>query len=285
MALPGGVVTFVFSDIEGSTKLWESDPEGMRISLSHHDEIVRSIVEAANGSVFKHTGDGFGAAFDSATAGLEAAARVAAALTDGDWEGPALTCRMAVHSGDAEPTDGDYFGTTVTRTARLMDAGNGGQILVSEATRRLLGDGQPSGDALESLRTFTAMPGDFADGWREWHTGMAHLQLGDVDQAVAGFAAPGAYDPDLPTAYDRANVGWFWSIVAERRGEHRTAAVLLGFAEALSEKASVRLKAFDQRLVEESRSAVLEALGENAYGELIEQGARMAWEDLPLVHR
>jgi class 3 adenylate cyclase len=125
MALPGGVVTFVFSDIEGSTKLWESDPDGMRISLSHHDEVVRSIVEAANGAVFKHTGDGFGAAFDSVTAGLEAAARVAAALANGDWEGPALTCRMAVHSGDAEPTDGDYFGTTVTRTARLMDAGNG----------------------------------------------------------------------------------------------------------------------------------------------------------------
>jgi predicted ATPase/class 3 adenylate cyclase len=922
MALPGGVVTFVFSDIEGSTKLWESDPDGMRISLSHHDEVVRSIVEAANGTVFKHTGDGFGAAFDSVTAGLEAAARVAAALANGDWEGPALTCRMAVHSGDAEPTDGDYFGTTVTRTARLMDAGNGGQILVSEATQRLLGDGRSAGmslvdagehrlkdlgeptriyrlmgagaddprrlrtleraphnlplqlstfigrqeqikevtdlvrhsrlvtltgiggvgktrlslqvaaellaefdhgawfielaplteagflaetiasalnvphdptvtaearlmrflpdrrallvidncehliddvaalvdsllgrcpdlhvlatsreglavsgevlwrvpslrvdddgaaielfaerarlvqpsftvnddnvtavadlcvrldgiplaielatarlkmlsvdqiaqhlndrfrlltggsrtaverqrtlrammdwsydllsdqerallrrlsvfydgftyeaaeevwsggtlaryevldllrrlveasvvtfdadprpryrlletvrqyaldklvdaeeadetrlrhaehfratsrqvdaslhtsrleamepatddlgnfraamawsleagegllalelasnlrtyfwnrvmyresfrwltsaldlvgddssslvhvgtayaltdamnigagastlamagrarrileqstddlargllanalanvemhtddvrradnlfaeatlllrkakdprwfgpvqnrcltswlmnsreseqeilslvedavdegtpirarvvrttfkalgenfeevialteerspadewestmllllrifaerasghpeDALESLRKFTAMPGDFADGWREWHTGMAHLQLGDVDQAVAGFAAPGAYDPDLPTAYDRANVAWFWSIVAERRGEHRTAAVLLGFAEALSEKASVRLKAFDQRLVEESRSAILEALGENAYGELIEQGAMMAWKDLPLVHR
>ncbi|HUP15776.1 MAG TPA: adenylate/guanylate cyclase domain-containing protein [Acidimicrobiia bacterium] len=148
MTLPGGVVTFVFSDIEGSTKLWESDPAGMRVSLAHHDETVRSIVEAANGSVFKHTGDGFGAAFDSVTAGLEAAARVAAALANEDWEGPALTCRIGVHSGEAEPTDGDYFGATVTRTARIMDAGNGGQILVSEAARRLLGDRLPAGMSL-----------------------------------------------------------------------------------------------------------------------------------------
>ena len=70
MTLPSGVVTFVFSDIEGSTKLWESDPDGMRVSLAHHDEIVRSIVEAASGTVFKYTGDGFSAAFDSVTAGL-----------------------------------------------------------------------------------------------------------------------------------------------------------------------------------------------------------------------
>ena len=80
MTLPSGVVTFVFSDIEGSTKLWESGPDGMRASLARHDEIVRSIVEAAKGSVFKHTGDGFGAAFDSVRAGVEAAAGIAAAL-------------------------------------------------------------------------------------------------------------------------------------------------------------------------------------------------------------
>ncbi|MGZ5385733.1 MAG: ATP-binding protein, partial [Acidimicrobiia bacterium] len=79
--------------------------------------------------------------------------------------------------------------------------------------------GRPE-DALESIRKLTAMPGDFADGWRGWHTGMAHLQLGDLDKAIGGFAAPGAYDPDLPTVYDRANVAWFWSIVAGRRDEH-----------------------------------------------------------------
>lgn len=94
-----------------------------------------------------------------------------------------------------------------------------------------------------------------------------------------------AYDPDLPTIYDRANVVWFWSIVAERRGEHGSAAVLLGFADALSEKTSVRLKAFDLQLVEASRSALSKALGEKAFGDLLGQGATMAWEDLPLVHQ
>lgn len=148
MSLPSGVVTFVFSDIEGSTLLWESDPDGMRSSLARHDEIVRNVVEAAGGTIFKHTGDGFGAAFDSVTAGLEAAARVAGGLAHEPWEGPPLRCRIGVHTGEAEPRDGDYFGATVTRTARLMDAGNGGQILVSEAARRLLGGGPPAGMSL-----------------------------------------------------------------------------------------------------------------------------------------
>jgi predicted ATPase/class 3 adenylate cyclase len=139
MSLPSGVVTFVFSDIEGSTKLWESDPDGMRASLALHDEMARSTVAGAGGVVFKHTGDGFAAAFESVNAGIEAAVRFAAAVSRGKWPGPRLTCRIGVHAGDAEPTEGDYFGTTVTRTARIMDAGNGGQILVSEAARVLLG--------------------------------------------------------------------------------------------------------------------------------------------------
>lgn len=145
VSLPSGVVTFVFSDIEGSTRLWESEPGGMAVSLARHDEIVRDIVGAHGGSVFKHTGDGFGSAFESVTAGLAAAAAVAAGLADEPWKGPALSCRIGVHSGEAEPRDDDYFGPTVTRTARLMDAGNGGQILVSEATRRLVGDHPPPG--------------------------------------------------------------------------------------------------------------------------------------------
>lgn len=139
------MVTFVFSDIEGSTRLWESDQEGMAVSLARHDEIVREVVASHRGTVFKHTGDGIGAVFDSVTAGLAAAAEVAAGLADELWTGPVLSCRIGVHSGEAEPRDGDYFGPTVTRTARLMDAGNGGQILVSEATRRLAGQYTPPG--------------------------------------------------------------------------------------------------------------------------------------------
>lgn len=145
MDIPNGVVTFVFSDIEGSTRLWESDPDGMSRSLTRHDEIVRGVVEEQGGVLFKHTGDGFGAAFGSATSGVTAAAGVAAALAAERWEGPSLACRIGVHTGEAEPRDGDYFGPTVTRTARLMDAGNGGQIVVSETTRRLIADRAPTG--------------------------------------------------------------------------------------------------------------------------------------------
>jgi predicted ATPase/class 3 adenylate cyclase len=148
MNLPTGVVTFVFSDIEGSTRLWEEDPTGMAQSLARHDEIVRSVIDAAGGTVFKHTGDGFGAAFESVTAGVEAAAQIAASFASEPWQGPRLRSRIGVHSGEAEPRDGDYFGATVTRTARLMDAGNGGQILISEASRQLLGGRVPDGMSL-----------------------------------------------------------------------------------------------------------------------------------------
>ncbi|TFH17476.1 MAG: adenylate/guanylate cyclase domain-containing protein, partial [Acidimicrobiales bacterium] len=132
MGLPSGVVTFMFSDIEGSTRLWESDPSGMRRSLARHDEIFRVHVADAGGHVFKHTGDGFAAAFESGSAGMAAAASVAAALASEPWEGPALKVRIGLNSGEAEPVDGDYFGSTITRSARVMDAGSGGQVIVSD---------------------------------------------------------------------------------------------------------------------------------------------------------
>ncbi len=148
MGLPSGVVTFMFSDIEGSTRLWESDPSGMRRSLARHDEIFRDHVASAGGRVFKHTGDGFAAAFESGSAGLAAAATVSAALASEPWEGPPLKVRIGLNSGEAEPVDGDYFGSTITRSARVMDAGNGGQIIVSDMARQLVGDQVPAGAVL-----------------------------------------------------------------------------------------------------------------------------------------
>jgi predicted ATPase/class 3 adenylate cyclase len=148
MSLPSGVVTFMFSDIEGSTRLWESDPAGMRRSLARHDEMFRDHVADAGGHVFKHTGDGFAAAFESGSAGLAAAATVSAALASETWDGPPLTVRIGLNSGEAEPADGDYFGSTITRSARVMDAGNGGQIIVSDTARQLIGDQVPAGAML-----------------------------------------------------------------------------------------------------------------------------------------
>ncbi|MEX0826174.1 MAG: adenylate/guanylate cyclase domain-containing protein [Acidimicrobiia bacterium] len=147
MPLPGGVVTFVFSDIEGSTRLWESEPEAMRQSLARHDDLVSAMVEEAGGAIFKHTGDGFGAAFASVSAALESAARVAAAVAEEAWPGPSLSVRLGVHTGEAEPRGGDYFGPTVTRAARVTDAANGGQILVAESSHQLVRGVAPNGTA------------------------------------------------------------------------------------------------------------------------------------------
>lgn len=145
MSLPSGVVTFVFSDIEGSTRLWESDPEAMRRSLNRHDDLVSGMVEGAGGRIFKHTGDGFGAAFASVTSALESAARVAAAFADEAWPGPPLSIRLGVHSGEADPQSGDYFGPAVNRAARVTDAANGGQILVAESSHQLVRGIAPAG--------------------------------------------------------------------------------------------------------------------------------------------
>ena len=147
MSLPGGVVTFVFSDIEGSTRLWESDSEAMRRSLARHDDLVSSTVGQAGGAIFKHTGDGFGAAFASVSAALESAAQVAAAFAGEEWPGPPLSIRLGVHSGEAEPQSGDYFGPAVNRAARITDAANGGQILVAESSHRLVRGVPPAGTA------------------------------------------------------------------------------------------------------------------------------------------
>jgi len=145
--LPNGVVTFVFSDIEGSTRLWESDPEAMRRSLARHDELVTGLVDAAGGRIFKHTGDGFGAAFASVSAALDSAVRVAAAFADEPWPGPPLSVRLGVHSGEAEPQNGDYFGPAVNRAARVTDAANGGQILVAESAHQLVRGVPPQGSS------------------------------------------------------------------------------------------------------------------------------------------
>lgn len=151
MVLPEGAVAFLFSDIEGSTRLWESDPDGMRESLAEHDAIVRATVEAAGGHVFKHTGDGFAAAFSKASAGAAAALESARILASHQWAGPALRCRFGLHVGDATPTGGDYFGPTITRAARVMDAGNGGQVVVSRKARTIIADDLPLNSSLVDL--------------------------------------------------------------------------------------------------------------------------------------
>src|SRR4051812_5718691 len=127
---PSGTVTFLFTDIEGSTRRWEADPDAMRAALALHDELLRSVIGAHDGWLFKHTGDGVCAAFGSARDAIDAAVAAQGGL--------ALPVRMGVASGEVQERDGDYFGPTLNRVSRIMAAGHGGQVLVSDATAKSL---------------------------------------------------------------------------------------------------------------------------------------------------
>ncbi|MBN2147485.1 MAG: tetratricopeptide repeat protein [Anaerolineales bacterium] len=138
--LPIGTVTFLFTDIEGSTRLWEKHPKAMQANLARHDYLLRLIIEAHGGCVFKTVGDAFCAAFHTAPAALEAALAIQRTLLDEDWGQTPIRVRSALHTGAAQERDGDYFGPTLNRTARLLSAGHGGQILLSMAAQELARD-------------------------------------------------------------------------------------------------------------------------------------------------
>jgi predicted ATPase/class 3 adenylate cyclase len=127
---PSGVVTFLFTDIEGSTRRWEANADAMRVALAAHDEVLRTAIEGHGGSLFKHTGDGVCAAFASPRSAVDAAVAAQRELE--------LPVRMGIATGEAELRDGDYFGTVLNRAARVMTAGHGGQILLVESTASLL---------------------------------------------------------------------------------------------------------------------------------------------------
>jgi predicted ATPase/class 3 adenylate cyclase len=136
---PTGTITFLFTDIEGSTRRWQDDELGMREALARHDAVLREAVEGHGGVVFSTMGDGFAAAFESATSALAAALVAQRHLTEEAWPTSApLRVRMGVHTGEAEVRDGDYFGTAVNRAARLMSVAHGGQVVCSAATAELV---------------------------------------------------------------------------------------------------------------------------------------------------
>jgi class 3 adenylate cyclase len=141
VSVPSGTVTFLFTDIEGSTRLWQADETAMRAALSRHDGILRKTVADHDGVVFSSMGDGIAAAFASASSALNAAVGAQRLMDAEVWPTTSpIRVRMGLHTGEAEARDGDYFGTTVNRAARLMDIGHGGQVLCSSATAEILGD-------------------------------------------------------------------------------------------------------------------------------------------------
>lgn len=152
--LPTGTVTFLFTDIEGSTALWEQYPEAARAALRRHDEIIEQLVREYSGNVVRPRGEGDSrfAVFRRATDGVLAGAAIQSALHDEPWRTPApLKVRMALHTGEADLREGDYYGSDVNRCARLRSVAHGGQTLISQVTYNLVYEALPPEIELRDL--------------------------------------------------------------------------------------------------------------------------------------
>jgi class 3 adenylate cyclase len=153
-ALPTGTVTFVLTDIEGSSRLWQDHPDQMGAVIDRHDELLRSVVAANHGSFVKSKGEGDSSfsVFPRPTDAAAAAVAAQLALASEHWpDGIEIRVRAALHSGEAELRDGDYYGSAVNRCARLRTIAHGGQTICSQATAELLAESLPPGAALTDL--------------------------------------------------------------------------------------------------------------------------------------
>jgi predicted ATPase/class 3 adenylate cyclase len=139
--LASGTVTFLFTDLEGSTRLWEERPEAMRSALALHDVLVHGAIAQHDGHLVKSTGDGVFAVFERAQDAVAAAVAAQVGLGGADWpDGLALRARMGMHSGQASERDGDYFGPDVNRAVRVTSSAHGGQIVCSASVATFVGD-------------------------------------------------------------------------------------------------------------------------------------------------
>jgi len=153
---PTGTVTFLFTDIEGSTHLWEHQPEAMKRAHARHETILRQSMAAYGGYVYKMIGDAFQVAFSTSPAALQAALAAQLALIAEDWgETCRIKVRMALHTGVTEERRDDYVGPTLNRAARLLNAGHGGQVLLNQTTYELVREHLPSQICLRDLGEHT----------------------------------------------------------------------------------------------------------------------------------
>ena len=154
MSLPTGTLTFLFTDVQGSTQLWEQAPHAMRLALTRHDEIAADVVGSHEGLLVKPRGEGDSlfAVFARATDAAGCALALQTAFAAEPWSAEApLTVRMALHTGEVQLRDGDYYGQAVNRCARLRALGHGGQILLSLTTEELVRDSLPPEACLQDL--------------------------------------------------------------------------------------------------------------------------------------
>ena len=185
----GPLRCFVFTDIEGSTRAWESEAGVMDERLVRHDSLLRAAFARHDGRVFSTGGDGFAVVFDDVGDAVVSALEVQAALADDP-----LRVRMGIHVGRAVERDGDYFGPTLNRAARLMAVGHGGQVLLSEVAGALARSAMPEGVALLDLGTHQLR--DLTRPERIWQ-----LQTADTP-AFPGLRSVGVVATNLPVIED-----------------------------------------------------------------------------------
>ena len=155
MALPSGTVTFLFTDIEGSTGLWETYPRAMQSAMLFHNSIIEQAVLANNGTVFKHIGDGLCAAFSVPSEAIASALTAQGTLQSEEWrEIGSLRIRMGLHTGEVEQLGDDYVGIPLNVVNRLVSSAHGEQIVVSSSTADLVGYNLPDNASLLDLGTY-----------------------------------------------------------------------------------------------------------------------------------
>jgi predicted ATPase/class 3 adenylate cyclase len=175
VTLPTGTVTFLFTDIEGSTQRWDAHREVMKTAIARHDALMRQASEQHHGFVFKTVGDAFCVAFGRPEDAIAAALDAQRALNAEDFSSvEGLRVRMALHTGTADERDGDYFGPAVNRVARLLSIGSGGQILVSGASRGLLRSDMQTDTTLTDLGSHRLK--DLAETEHVWQLSASGLQ-------------------------------------------------------------------------------------------------------------
>jgi class 3 adenylate cyclase len=203
--LPTGTVTFLFTDIDGSTKLWERDAAAMQAALVRHDTILREAVEAHGGYVFKTVGDAFCVAYYAASDALEAAlAAQRALLTESQENIWRLRVRMALHVGSADERGGDYFGPSVNRVARLLSAGR---------------------ERLEALGE--------TEEFRSLHAGYFLKVAEEADPELRGPDQP-AWFERLEAEHDNMRAALSWALEGEPETARRLAKALTRFWEMRS---------------------------------------------------
>jgi predicted ATPase/class 3 adenylate cyclase len=181
--VPSGTVTFLFTDIEGSTAMWDNSPDAMTVALSRHDELLTAAMEAAGGYVFSTGGDGYATAFRSARDAVNAAVLAQRAVYEQRWDPRTpMRVRMGIHTGVADERAGNYFGAAVSKAARICAAACGGQVVLSAASADLVGD-------------------------REWElvdTGLHNLAGFDRVEHLYRLIVSGVADVDAPLRTERA---------------------------------------------------------------------------------